>query len=145
MYIAMRKAISPGLSHSPEEYDRLSMSRIGGGVLKNDNNYVTPKFIRAALSCMNTLMNEYGQVVGRWLLSTSSLQALARAFNLITRRSVYQKPEVRMNSTVYACNQDPKPFAPATSDYYMPPIPPFSPPPPPPPLRVPFARLRQDS
>lgn len=93
-YESSRTTVLPGASHSQKEYDRLLMSRINGRVLKNDNNYFLPKFILGPLKCMNTLMNEFGQVVCRILLASSSLKPLARAFHLITQRSVYHNPEV---------------------------------------------------
>ena len=97
MYILSRGAVLPGASHSQQEYDRLSMSLVGGSILKNDNNFVLTKFIRGSYKAVNTLMNEFGEVVGRYLVPTIAFSYLDSAFKLVTQRTVYQGPGVRVD------------------------------------------------
>ena len=97
MYLHARGAVLPGASHSQQEYDRLSMSRVGGRIFKNDNNYVLTKYIRGAFKAVNTLMNEYGEVVGRYLVTSGYFSALNSGFILVKERTVYQEPEARVD------------------------------------------------
>ena len=101
-YIDSRCDVLPGASHSQAEYERLSMTRIGGKILKNDNNFVLTKFIRSRFECVNTMLNEYGQVVWRYLLPSNSLKCLQTAGSLFQQRTVYK--EVRSFILRHACH-----------------------------------------
>ncbi len=60
-------------------------------VLRNDDNFRLPKFIRAAdgrriFLAVNTMMNEFGEIVGRWLKPDASHASIFEALKKLAAR-----------------------------------------------------------
>lgn len=77
-------------SDSIVEFQKKHMSLLGGRFLANDDNFQLTKHVSGPYAAMNTMKNEFGQVIACYMLPSGSHEPLRDPLRLLSERAAFQ-------------------------------------------------------
>jgi hypothetical protein len=111
LFLLCREVRLPGTSHPRHLYQQLRMSMVTGRFMRTDDNFQLPKSIRGAdgqqiFICMNTVMNEHGEIACRYLKPSVSHDSIIQPLKQVAKRALVLKEEVSTACVACICITD---------------------------------------